>query len=337
MGIKRAARAGLVCGAVAIAAQARAATLYVSWDNTSSVSAYPNAGAGGSTYTGTPDNTFVTGLEHPRGIAIDPAGNVFVIGGAPGSSQAVYSFSSTGVAGPSSQPFAYLNVGLAAFGSNALFASSVEASVSSYQGSVTQLTENGIAAAPTVGASYNTGPTTTYTESEFDAIGSYDGHQYLYVANYQSDQVVAFDLANLSAGIAYTLSNVFSRYGPMGLAVDPRGNVWVDNGGGSILELTGSGANPIANSAPITITGGTSVADPESMAFGPDGDLYFCDPGEGAVLRLDTTTGIVSDYITYSGDGPNALAFSPEPGCLTLMVTAAAAALLRRRRVETMM
>ena len=63
-------------------------------------------------------------------------------------------------------------------------------------------------------------------------------------------------------------------------------------------------------------TSGNNLAEPESIVFGPDGNLYVCDRVTNSVLRFNGKTGLFLDTFIPAGTGglagPRNLAFSPD-------------------------
>jgi sugar lactone lactonase YvrE len=110
----------------------------------------------------------------------------------------------------------------------------------------------------------------------FDAAGD------LWVSNYGGDTVAEFTAAQLAAAGSPTPAVVLSSTGtsldgPVGLAFDRAGNLWVaDYTGRTLNEFTP--AQLVASGAPVpkvTISAtGTALDRPEEIAFDPDGDLW---------------------------------------------------------------
>ncbi|HNQ22062.1 MAG TPA: NHL repeat-containing protein [Phycisphaerae bacterium] len=151
----------------------------------------------------------------------------------------------------------------------------------------------------------------------------------LYVTSHDNDRLLRYDgqtgqLQQIVAEGAYL-------DGPTDLLFGPDGLLYVSN------RWTGS----VARYDPVTGDALGYFVQPHSgslnwasgVAFGPhDGNLYVADPLPARIRRYDGQTGaFIDNFITYAFlDGPNYIAFVPEPGSLLLL--AAGVLLLGRKR-----
>ncbi|MEQ3553448.1 SMP-30/gluconolactonase/LRE family protein [Pseudonocardia nematodicida] len=108
--------------------------------------------------------------------------------------------------------------------------------------------------------------------------------------------------------------------GPNGLAEDESGTVWVAQNGGAVRTSSSTrpaqaGLQRIGPTASVDDLPVTGAQAPNDLAIGPDGRLWFTDPGppgsttHGRVLALDRDSGAV-DVVLADVDYPNGLTFS---------------------------
>ncbi|MCE0764228.1 SMP-30/gluconolactonase/LRE family protein [Pseudonocardia kujensis] len=115
------------------------------------------------------------------------------------------------------------------------------------------------------------------------------------------------------------LGSVETGGGPNGLAEGPAGEIWVAQNGGAV-RASGSARPAVAGLHRID---GTAVTDfpvaraqaPNDLALGPDGRIWFTDPGppgataDGRLCALDPGTG-ETEVVLAAVDYPNGLAFA---------------------------
>jgi gluconolactonase len=117
-----------------------------------------------------------------------------------------------------------------------------------------------------------------------------------------------------------TVDVVETGGGPNGLAEDADGRVWVAQNGGVVVRSRS--ARPVAPGLQLLCGSGvcdvvtTGLRAPNDIVEGPDGRLWFTDPGppgdtaHGRVCAYDPAVGIVS-VLLDGVDYPNGLAFGP--------------------------
>jgi sugar lactone lactonase YvrE len=154
----------------------------------------------------------------------------------------------------------------------------------------------------------------------FDASGN------LWVANLAASSVVEFTVSQLassgSATPAVALSaSSGSLNGPVGLAFDASGNLWVaNNGPNTVVEFTVSQLAATGSPTPAVTLSATagSIASPQSIAFDAHGNLWLANGGDTTVVAFSpsqlASTGTPTPAVTLSAtagslNGPEGLAF----------------------------
>lgn len=226
-----------------------------------------NAGSGTTTGTlvefpanGAAPVTIGTGLQNPRGVAVDYAGNVYVSQVANNTIEKFAAGSTTGttyVASGISTP-----VGMGFDSSNNLY--------------IADYGNNRIVEVSTGGT------TTIITNSLFNGSKglAVDAAGDLYVANSGTNTVI-----KIAAG-AHTATTTLAFTGlskPLGLALDAAGDLFVaDQGNNRIVEL------PAGSSTQVTVGTGTGLNTPYGIAVDPRGTVLVADNGTGRILGLRT-------------------------------------------------
>jgi streptogramin lyase len=166
----------------------------------------------------------------------------------------------------------------------------------------------------------------------FDASGN------LWVANYDASDIVEFTPAQLAANgtptPAVTIGPYASGYatngsdilwGPLALAFDPSGNLWVANGSApaapllnpTLVELSASSLTTSGTPAPI-FTADVANVRPFGLAFDVSGDLWMSNRTSAELLEVLPTQ---PPTVTVPGIGvsvPFGLAFNPHPNGLPI-------------------
>jgi hypothetical protein len=114
------------------------------------------------------------------------------------------------------------------------------------------------------------------------------------------------------------ISTLASGIGGTGVAVDPRGNLYVSDGVAQVNQVTPSGEVALIAGHPGTPSyggdGGPAVNAylwyPRALALDGAGNLYIADSGNNAIRKVDSITGIISTVAGvpssvggYTGDG----------------------------------
>jgi streptogramin lyase len=124
-----------------------------------------------------------------------------------------------------------------------------------------------------------------------------------------------------------SVSNFAAIRNEFGLAFDHNGNLFVsDNIDNTISEVTPGGS--------ISTFVSSGLNHPEGLAFDPSGNLFVADNGDNAILRI-TPGGSVSTFASGL-NGPDFLAFAPEPSSMTVLAVIASSILLKRRARRTL-
>lgn len=114
----------------------------------------------------------------------------------------------------------------------------------------------------------------------------------IYVANYASGTVSQLDTSNPSAGSSLFLSGLAN---PVGVAVDPSGNVYVSMFGnnGTIEKYDASGT---------LLTSAQNIGgQPYSLRFDINGTLFMCDGSGARIRRFDDNLNELTDFAAISG------------------------------------
>src|SRR2546422_1060764 len=274
--------------------------LYVVNSGANSVAAYAPGASGDAAPTAVIHGGSNTGLNGPRGIALDAAGNIYVANYGVGTVTA-YAPRASGNAAPtatiggSNTDLSY-PVGIALDTTGNLY-------VANYYGSSITVY------AP--GASGNATPSTTIAGSNTglswpwgiarDAAGN------LYVVNSWSSSgstsitVYAAGASGNATPSATITGNNTGLSGPHGIALDAAGRLYVANGGSNTITVYAAGAT--GNAAPIaTIAGAnTGLSGPIGLAFDPAGRLYVTNDAGSVTVYAAGASGNVAPIATIGG------------------------------------
>jgi sugar lactone lactonase YvrE len=282
-------------------ANSRADTLYVS--NASVISSgntiqtFTSAGVG---------SVFASsGLDEPRGLAFDSAGNLYV---ANNYANTILKFTPAGVGSVFASTGLNEPMGLAFDSAGNLFVANAG------NNTVEEFTPGG------VGSLFASANLNTPTGLAFDSAGN------LYVANAPAasfQQILRFT----PSGYGSVFADTGLRY-PLGLAFDREGNLYAANqGNNTIVRFTAGGVG--------SVFANTDLYAPFGLAFDSAGNLYASNVGNNAIVKF-TPDGVGSffastpmggepdgDYATFIAIEPG-LAI-PEPSTWAIVALSAAA------------
>src|SRR2546426_671829 len=256
--------------------------LYVVNSGANSVAAYAPGASGDAAPTAVIHGGSNTGLNGPRGIALDAAGNIYVANYGVGT-VTVYAPGASGNAAPtatiggSNTDLSY-PVGIALDTTGRIYVANASTN------------DNITIYAPA--ASGNATPTETIAGDNTGLSGPHgialDAAGRLYVANGGSDTITVYaaGATGNTAPIATIAGANTGLSGPTGLAFDPAGRLYVTNDAGSVTVYA---AGASGNVAPIATIGGRSSTDntglnhPVGIARDGAGRLYVTNPGPNTV------------------------------------------------------
>ena len=150
-----------------------------------------------------------------------------------------------------------------------------------------------------------------------DTLVGGDGSDYLvgdvapppmYVMDAGSDSILMVSFGGRVSEVAVSEAEIMAATGKdsanlqdRGIAVDDAGNIFfTDAKPDSILmkPADGGALEVIATKNDIKDVTGAKGADPKSIAIGSDGKLYVADDSSDGILRIDPTTGNVTEVVT---------------------------------------
>ena len=156
---------------------------------------------------------------------------------------------------------------------------------------------------------------------------AFDSHGNLWVANGTGNTLVEYTAAQTDTGGALTPAITLtasgnSIHGPMMIAFDASGNLWVANGNqvnySSVVEFSAAQLAASGSPAPkVTLTSNAgSLNQPTGLAFDNSGDLWVSNMGANTVVEFTpsqiASSGSPTPTVTVSGpslNGPAGLAF----------------------------
>ena len=132
----------------------------------------------------------------------------------------------------------------------------------------------------------------------------FDGANTLYVADYNSDRVMSYDIRTGATLGALDPTNTIGLDGPVGMSMGPDGKLYVADYSDRVLRYNfGTAAYE------VFIPTGT-VVDPYDVDFGPDGNVYVSDSVNDRILRYNASTGaLMGTFATGGMDYPNFMTF----------------------------
>jgi predicted outer membrane repeat protein len=137
-----------------------------------------------------------------------------------------------------------------------------------------------------------TAGTLTVPGYTFQAFGvAVDGNNTVYISDQQNNQIIKVTSGGTASVLAITGTAIS---GPEGIAVDAAGNIYLAEAGGTMLHITPAGV-----STPMINTG---VSSPYGLAFSGSGVLYMVDQGNGGIYQWNLlSTGFASTGTTAIG------------------------------------
>lgn len=100
--------------------------------------------------------------------------------------------------------------------------------------------------------------------------------------------------------------------GPLGIALDDQGNIWVADGKGKALRKVDTDGQV---QTVLESDGIRDLEGPNYVAIGPGGDVYLSDPCVGEIIRYDPAEQKIVALLSFSllkEGGPNGFAFDSE-------------------------
>ncbi len=251
----------------------RADTLYVSnWGN-NSVWKYAADGSGALFAN--------SSLNHPVGLAFDPAGNLYVANYADVKDSTIVKFTPSGTVSQFATNL-YRCMGVAIDGTDIYVAN---------EGStiINKITPGGLMSVFS----------TTHYSTEglaFDGVGN------LYVADFNENRVMKYTPAGASSIFASTALN-----GPMGMAFDRTGNLYVANANNNTIRKF----SPVG--ADLGTFSSTGLNYPVGIAFDSMGNVYVANYFGGTIRKFSSTGIDLGDFASFGLSNPTYLAIVPAP------------------------
>ena len=234
-------------------------------------------------------DTGSTALNHPRGVIVDHAGNIYISDTAhnqivketPAGSASALSITglSTGLSGPE---------GLASDGSGNLYIADTG------NNRIVVVTSAGAGSAVDLGSVVVNSPQAV----------AMDGSGNLYIADTGNNRIVKLPSGGAAAVLTITgLGTALSA--PAGLSVDPTGNLYIADGGNNrIVKVTAGGAG-----SALSISGlGTALSAPTGVAVDSFANVFIADAGNNRVVAVTSSgTGSVPSTGSLTLNTPYAL------------------------------
>lgn len=152
--------------------------------------------------------------------------------------------------------------------------------------------------------------TVTFSTSTLDGVGHYQAY-YLYDNEYRHlAGPVAFQVVGAVPAPAPRFHEAVTGQGgsalsdPCGVALDPKGNVWVADTGNSRVEEFSSSGRPLEA---FGDTGRARLNHPEGIAVDSNDDVWVADTGNNRVVEF-SAEGQVLRVVGFYGDGAGQLA-----------------------------
>lgn len=138
----------------------------------------------------------------------------------------------------------------------------------------------------------------------------------LFLAGLDDNAIFRFD-ANSGAYLGIFVSGL---NGPSGITFGPDGNLYVANQGGGSSSIDRYDGTTGAFVSTFVAPGAGPLGglfNPQGIAFGPDGNLYVSDLGNGAIARFNGTTAAYTGFVDAGNppsplSSPYGLVFGPD-------------------------
>jgi virginiamycin B lyase len=155
----------------------------------------------------------------------------------------------------------------------------------------TELTGNRIGEIPSDGSAIKEYQLPT-SDSGPSVLAFQNGTSYIWISEFYSNKIAKFD----------TVNQVFQEFilspsprSPLGIAVDPLGNVWIaEHGGSSVDQFTVS--NSTLRKYPTSNASGNLTA-PATVSIDDSGRVWFVEHVSNKVGRLDTRTDSADEFV----------------------------------------
>jgi sugar lactone lactonase YvrE len=291
--------AALLTALAPITIRAASLNLYASVNGDSSGR---NGNGDGSIFEYTPtgtQSTFASGLDHPRGLAVDSTGNLFA-GTYNNVNGTVLKFTPGGVTSNFGGVGNLQPEGVVTDSAGNVYVMAVNESNPTFAGTIVKFTPGG--ARSTFGST----PGQSFGLA-FNSAGN------LFAADYTDKTIFEYTPGGTRSTFV-SGSGVFGSNGPLGLAFNSAGNLFVsvNNGtsGGEILEFTPGGTE--------STFAATGVDLPRGLAFDSLDNLFVAELGNGTISEF-SPLGVESTFATGVGNasgngGPEYLTFGPARG-----------------------
>ena len=286
------------------------------------INAYPiiSTIAGNGTQGNSGDGGAATNaqLSYPEGVASDSSGNLYIADYANGR---IRKINTSGIISTFYATFGYTTAVATDRSGNVYFADRLAAKIfkMNASGIISTIAGNG-----TNGFSGDGGPATAAKLRDPSGL-AIDGNGNIYFSDYTNDRIRKVSTSGIISTIAGNggrgyggdggAASAAPLWGPIGVAVDSSGNVYIAdnsnhrvrkvNSSGIISTIAGNGSNGFSGDGAAAT--GAQLYYPDGVAIDRIGNIYITDNSNHRIRKV-TTSGIISTYTGrgtagYSGDG----------------------------------